>query len=40
MARQPEMVGTLRTNMILALAIMEALAIYGLLISFILIGKM
>ena len=40
MARQPEMVGTLRTNMILALAIMEALAIYGLLISFILTAKM
>ena len=39
MAHQPEMVGTLRTNMILAMALMEALAIYGLLISFILIAK-
>lgn len=39
MARQPEMAGTLRTNMILAMALMEALAIYGLLIAFILIAK-
>jgi F-type H+-transporting ATPase subunit c len=40
MARQPEMAGAIRTNMILALALMESLTIYGLLISFILIGKM
>jgi len=39
MARQPEMAGTIRTNMILAMALMEALAIYGLLIAFMLIGK-
>ncbi|WP_312694832.1 ATP synthase F0 subunit C [Caproiciproducens sp.] len=39
MARQPEMAGTLRTSMILAMALMEALAIYGLLIAFILIAK-
>jgi len=40
MARQPEMAGTIRTTMILALALMESLTIYGLLISFILIAKM
>lgn len=40
MARQPEMQGTLRTTMILTMGIMEALTIYGLLISFILIGKL
>ena len=34
MARQPEMYG-----MILAMALMEALAIYGLLISFMLVAK-
>lgn len=40
MARQPEMQGTLRTTMILGMGLMEALAIYGLLIAFILIGKL
>jgi len=40
MARQPEMAGTIRTSMILALALMEALTIYGLLIAFMLISKM
>jgi F-type H+-transporting ATPase subunit c len=40
MARQPEMAGELRTTMIIALAFMEALTIYGLLVAFILIGKM
>ena len=39
MVRQPEMQGKLRTTMILAMGLMEALAIYGLLIAFILIGK-
>jgi F-type H+-transporting ATPase subunit c len=39
-ARQPEVAGELRTMMIIALAFMEALTIYGLLIAFILIGKM
>lgn len=39
-ARQPELAGQLRTNMFLAMGMMEALAIYGLLIAFILIGKM
>ena len=40
MARQPEMAGKLQTTMILALALMEALAIYGLLISFMLLARM
>lgn len=39
MARQPEMAGKIQTAMILALALMEALAIYGLLIAFMLIAK-
>ncbi len=39
MARQPEQMGNLRTTMILAMGLMEALAIYGLLIAFMLIGK-
>ena len=39
MARQPEMAGTIRSNMIIALALMEALTIYGLLIAFMLMGK-
>lgn len=39
MARQPEMAGTIRTSMILALALMEALTIYGLLIAFMLTAK-
>ena len=39
MARQPEMYGKIQTNMILGMALMEALAIYGLLISFMLVAK-
>ncbi|MGI6203690.1 MAG: ATP synthase F0 subunit C [Anaerovoracaceae bacterium] len=39
MARQPELIGPLRTNMILAFAFMESLAIYGLLIAFLLFAK-
>ncbi len=38
-ARQPEAKGDIRTNMILALAMMEAMAIYGLVIAFMLVGK-
>lgn len=38
-ARQPEAAGTIRTNMIVALAMMEALTIYGLVIAFMIIGK-
>ena len=33
-ARQPEAAGNIRTTLILALAFMEALTIYGLLIAF------
>ena len=40
MARQPEMAGYLRTVMILALAFMESLTIYGLLIAILLLGYM
>ena len=40
MARQPEAAGKIRSSMIIALALMEALTIYGLLIAFMLIGKM
>ena len=39
MTRQPELAGNLRTTMILAMGLMEALAIYGLLIAFMLIAK-
>ncbi|MGD0622978.1 MAG: ATP synthase F0 subunit C [Thermacetogeniaceae bacterium] len=39
-ARQPEVAGELRTTLIIALAFMEALTIYGLLIAFMLLGKM
>ena len=39
MARQPEAAGKLQTAMILALALQEALTIYGLLIAFMLVGK-
>ena len=40
MAKQPEVAGNLRTNMILALAFMESLTIYGLVVAFILVAKM
>lgn len=39
-ARQPEASGDIRTSLILALAFMEALTIYGLLIAFMILGKM
>ena len=39
MARQPEVGGDIRTAMILGLALMEALTIYGLLIAFMILGK-
>ena len=38
-SRQPEAAGTIRSSMIIAMALMEALTIYGLLIAFMLIGK-
>lgn len=39
-ARQPEAAGDIRTAMILSLAFMEALTIYGLLVAILLMGKM
>ncbi len=39
MARQPEIAGQLRSAMILSLGLIEALTIYGLLIAFMLVGK-
>lgn len=38
-ARQPEAAGEIRTSLILSLGLMEALTIYGMLIAFMLIGK-
>ena len=38
-ARQPEMAGQIRSTLIIALALIEALTIYGLLIAFMLVGK-
>ena len=38
-ARQTEASGDIRTSLILALAFMEALTIYGLLIAFMILGK-
>jgi len=38
-ARQPEASGKIQSALILSLALMEALAIYGLLIAFMLLGK-
>ena len=39
MARQPELQSKLQSTMILAMGFMEALAIYGLVIAFMLLGK-
>ena len=38
-ARQPEAAGDIRSSLILALALMEALTIYGMLIAFMLVAK-
>ena len=38
-ARQPEAAGQIRSSMILALSLIETLTIYGLLIAFMLVGK-
>ena len=38
-ARQPDAAGGIRSTLIVSLALMEALAIYGLLIAFMLISK-
>lgn len=39
MARQPDAAKDIRSTLIIALALMEALTIYGLLIAFILVSK-
>lgn len=39
MARQPEMAGTIRSSMIIAMGLLESLTIYGLLIAFMLVSK-
>ncbi len=38
-ARQPEAAGDIRSTLIISLALMEALTIYGLLIAFMLVSK-
>ena len=38
-ARQPDSAKDIRSTLIIALALMEALTIYGLLIAFMLLGK-
>ena len=38
-ARQPDAAGNIRSTLIVSLALMEALAIYGLLIAFMLVSK-
>ena len=38
-ARQPEAAGDIRSTLILSLGLMEALTIYGLLVAFMLVGK-
>ncbi len=37
--RQPEAAGDIRTTLLIAMAFMEALTIFGLLIGFLLVGK-
>ncbi len=38
-ARQPEAAGSIRSALVISLALMEALTIYGMLVAFMLIGK-
>ena len=38
-ARQPDAAGNIRSTLIVSLALMEALTIYGMLVAFMLIGK-
>ena len=38
-ARQPDAAGDIRSSLIISMAMMEALTIYGLLIAFMLVGK-
>lgn len=39
MARQPEAAGDIRGALVISLALMEALTIYGMLVAFMLVGK-
>ncbi len=38
-ARQPEAAGDIRGALVISLALMEALTIYGMLVAFVLVGK-
>ena len=38
-ARQPDAAGSIRSALIIAMALMEALTIYGLLVAFMLVAK-
>lgn len=38
-ARQPEAAGSIRGALVISLALMEALTIYGMLVAFMLMGK-
>lgn len=38
-ARQPDAAGNIRSTLIIAMALMEALTIYGLLVAFMLVAK-
>ena len=38
-ARQPEAAGDIRGALVISLALMEALTIYGMLVAFMLVGK-
>lgn len=39
MARQPEAAGDIRGALVISLALMEALTIYGMLVAFMIVGK-
>ena len=39
MSRQPEAAGDIRSALIVSMALMEALTIYGLLVALMLVGK-
>lgn len=38
-ARQPEAAGNIRSTLVISLGLIEALTIYGLLVAFMLVGK-
>ena len=39
MGRQPEAAGSIKSSLLIPLALMEALAIYGMLVAILLVGK-